>query len=525
MFKLDQASTNKKTSIQRKIDSLFSIGPQAHLTNLAAVFSQYIKSIPATQSQKGPGNTKIYAIGQHNFITKTYEILAKSKEWLDRLLRNGYNQHSKYLKYLQSNQAAQIKFDTKLSTIFDEDYSTSVADKEVSPVEEFVNRLLTIWSGKHNIPNLANKRLAGELEGLPMLADDIILPDGTINEKVTDTFVGYLADELLAISDAKYTRKFFISELNRVLGLTGTGREYTIDSFSDLNSYEQEAIFLTNPEAAKLLKYLKNTYHYRATKPILFMHDGRLVKRSFHIDLRKGNGYKPRHFSQLLSKVTLTDQQIDTLSKDQYDSSTRDTAGRLAYTIVNKQSIRNGVERMLKYNVSKAIQRLGDLGAVMYDGDEVSNIYLPENAIKQYINGKESDDNKEVSPSDTYRAIGGATIQIMSDILEFEKTCHGDMAYHKNAAAQEKRYSGIASTVSLTSEKGTISNVFTEDTLYDSETYNVVSVNTTFVANAAKFIGEMMRNIGLGQDDVEFKIDDDSFAANIDYKLLLDENG
>jgi hypothetical protein len=50
-------------------------------------------------------------------------------------------------------------------------------------------------------------------------------------------------------------------------------------------------------------------------------------------------------------------------------------------------------------------------------------------------------------------------------------------------------------------------------------------VNTTFVANAAKFIGEMMRNIGLGQDDVEFKIDDDSFAANIDYKLLLDENG
>ncbi|MBP9518845.1 MAG: hypothetical protein KBE50_05955, partial [Fervidobacterium sp.] len=61
-----------------------------------------------------------------------------------------------------------------------------------------------------------------------------------------------------------------------------------------------------------------------------------------------------------------------------------------------------------------------------------------------------------------------------------------------------KRYSGIVSTTSLTSEKGTMRNVFDEeDRLVDSNTYNSVTLNTTMVVNQGKYKGETYRALGL----------------------------
>jgi hypothetical protein len=216
------------------------------LRRLAQQFGDFANNMPSTQSQKGPRNVKIYAIGSHNFITRTFTTLAKTKEWVSKMMNNVYNGHSLWLDFLSKSPA---KVNTKLSTVLDDNYDDAVGDKEVTPLEEFMNRFLTIWSGKHCIPSLANKRYAAEIERIPMMKN-IIDSYGNINSKVIDTFVGYIADELLAVSDALYTRQYFVDQLNKVLHT-----KYTVDSFSKLSGLEQEEIFKNNREAAALLKY------------------------------------------------------------------------------------------------------------------------------------------------------------------------------------------------------------------------------------------------------------------------------
>ena len=114
----------------------------------------------------------------------------------------------------------------------------------------------------------------------------------------------------------------------------------------------------------------------------------------------------------------------------------------------------------------------------------------------------------------------------MSDISEFEKLCHGDIAYHKNIDGVTKRYSGIVSTTSLTSEKGTMRNAFDEeDRLFDSNTYNSVTLNTTMVVNQAKYKGEAYRALGLPENMVKIYLEDNNIKVNIDTSDVLDADG
>lgn len=526
-FRLLESSNKRQQGVYKKLDEMFT--EKGILTQLSQMFGSYIKSIPSTQSQKGPRNTKIYSIGQYNFITRTFAILANTKEWVNKMLNNIYNSHSVWLDTLKNlGGAKQVQVHTKLSTVLDDEWNDSVADKEVTELEDLTNRFISIWSGKHVTPALANKRFAADIEGIPMF-ENIINDNLDINPKVIDVFVGYLADEIMAISDARYTRDYFIEKLNQV-----TNSNYTIDSFSKLSSLQQEQIFKNNLEAAKLLRLLVKTYHYVEGEQ-QWLYDevnDRYYRRAFHIDLRSGKkgprGYEFRHFKDIGKSINLSSNMVQKISSNMFDTDSRQSSIDYVYDMINRESIRKQIRSMLNDNIAYAIVKLQQLKAIIVDdaGNITSNRYLPSDLIKKYIYGKQSVNINELSGNDYYRAIGSAVIQGMSDISEFEKLCHGDIAYHKNIDGVTKRYSGIVSTTSLTSEKGTIRNAFDEeDRLFDSNTYNSVTLNTTMVVNQAKYKGEAYRALGLSDDMIKIYLEDNNIKVNIDTSDVLDDNG
>lgn len=526
-FKLLESSNKRQQGVYKKLDDMFT--EKGILTQLSQMFGSYVKSMPSTQSQKGPGNTKIYSIGQYNFITRTFAILANTREWISKMLNNAYNSHSVWLNTLKNlGGAKQVQVHTKLSTVLDDEWNDSVADKEVTELEDLMNRFISIWSGKHVTPALANKRFAADIEGIPMF-ENIINNNLDINPKIIDVFVGYLADEIMAISDARYTRDYFIEKLNET-----TGGNYTIDSFSKLSSLQQEQIFKNNPEAAKLLRLLVKTYHYvEGEQQWLYDEENnRYYRRAFHIDLRSGKkgprGYEFRHFKEIGKSINLSSNMVQKISSNMFDTDSRQSSIDYIYSMINRESIRAQIRSMLNDNIAYAIVKLQQLKAIVVDdaGNITSNRYLPSDLIKKYIYDKQSVNVNELSGNDYYIAIGSAVIQGMSDISEFEKLCHGDIAYHKNIDGVTKRYSGIVSTTSLTSEKGTMRNAFDEeDRLFDSSTYNSVTLNTTMVVNQAKYKGEAYRALGLSEDMIKIYLEDNNIKVSIDTSDVLDANG
>ena len=279
---------------------------------------------------------------------------------------------------------------------------------------------------------------------------------------------------------------------------------------------------------------LVKTYHYvEGEQQWLYDEENnRYYRRAFHIDLRSGKkgprGYEFRHFKEIGKSINLSSNMVQKISSNMFDTDSRQSSIDYIYSMINRESIRAQIRSMLNDNIAYAIVKLQQLKAIVVDdaGNITSNRYLPSDLIKKYIYDKQSVNVNELSGNDYYIAIGSAVIQGMSDISEFEKLCHGDIAYHKNIDGVTKRYSGIVSTTSLTSEKGTMRNAFDEeDRLFDSSTYNSVTLNTTMVVNQAKYKGEAYRALGLSEDMIKIYLEDNNIKVSIDTSDVLDANG
>lgn len=166
----------------------------------------------------------------------------------------------------------------------------------------------------------------------------------------------------MAISDARYTRDYFIEKLNQA-----TNSNYTIDSFSKLSSLQQEQIFKNNPEAAKLLRLLVKTYHYVEGEQ-QWLYDevnDRYYRRAFHIDLRSGKkgprGYEFRHFKDIGKSINLSSNVVQKISSNMFDTDSRQSSIDYVYNMINRESIRKQIRSMLNDNIAYAIVKLQQL--------------------------------------------------------------------------------------------------------------------------------------------------------------------
>lgn len=485
---------------------------------------------PKTNSQRGAGDTKVYSIGAYNFITRLFGARIKTKEWRDRMRKNPYCSHSQWLAEIGDGTGKKVY--TKLATVLDNDYQNSTPDIEITDINDLLNKLLTIANGRHVAPSLANKRFALEIGGFSQPVD-IINSDLSINPAVVKQFVDYLADEILAISDAKKTRQLFIDRLNDALK---PKVPYTAESFSKLSSVEQEEIFRNSKEAASLLGMLVKQYHFKEGPATFSMdeNNNRIVRRVFHIDLRKGSGYEFRHFKKLGKLIRLYQEDIDAISENVLnpgDNAVNRKAGiKIAEQIASRYE--KELTEILRQNIAVTVNKFIALDIIRgnrpdvlsgsVDVNSLTNRYIPLNTINRML-GMDENARPTISGNMLYRVLANYTINSMIDLVEFEKIVTGDTGYHKDITSVNKRYSGPVSTTQITAEIGVIRNALEEDRLYDSPTYNTITVNTSLVVNTRKFEGDMFASLGINVV-TGYTVKKGTVLPVTDYKMLLDEN-
>lgn len=492
------AGSTGKSQFQREFQKLTAM--DSSFFKLAQDLAQSQQPDAKDNSQRGPGNTKVYSIGAYNFITRLFSSRMKNPQWLDKLSRDIYTAGSSWLKELRKITPT---VHTKFATMVDNDFGDASADIAVAPHEDMLNRLLAILNNEYNAPSLANKRFAASFEGFlfPERVQDVVRTDGVIQDAYIERYVNYLADEILAIAEAMKTRENFIKSVNEV-----TGKDFTVESFSKLNSVEQENLFRNNPALMPLILKLTKVKHFKEGGTVFTEVNGRTVRRVFHIDLRKGRGYEFRHFPNIGKKIKIDQELVDRLTENMGQShEARQGAIQLAREIAGnyRDDVRKSINRsivatleaFMKEGLLEMQQGINPLTASVRIAD-LKNLMIPNNAFNK-IAGLSADATANVTGQLIFNMAAYYTIMDGIGLMEFEKLVTGDIAELKDITAVNKRYSGPCSTIDLTAEQGYFRNAFSEDRLMTSKTYNTLTINTSLVVNKEKFRSDLMNVLGV----------------------------
>lgn len=492
------AGSTGKSQFQREFQKLTAM--DSSFFKLAQDLAQSQQPDAKDNSQRGPGNTKVYSIGAYNFITRLFSSRMKNPQWLDKLSRDIYTAGSSWLKELRKITPT---VHTKFATMVDNDFGDASADIAVAPHEDMLNRLLAVLNNEYNAPSLANKRFAASFEGFlfPERVQDVVRTDGVIQDAYIERYVNYLADEILAIAEAMKTRENFIKSVNEV-----TGKDFTVESFSKLNSVEQENLFRNNPALMPLILKLTKVKHFKEGGTVFTEVNGRTVRRVFHIDLRKGRGYEFRHFANIGKKIKIDQELVDRLTENMGQShEARQGAIQLAREIAGnyRDDVRKSINRsivatleaFMKEGLLEMQQGINPLTASVRIAD-LKNLMIPNNAFNK-IAGLSADATAKVTGQLIFNMAAYYTIMDGIGLMEFEKLVTGDIAELKDITAVNKRYSGPCSTIDLTAEQGYFRNAFSEDRLMTSKTYNTLTINTSLVVNKEKFRSDLMNVLGV----------------------------
>lgn len=392
------AGSTGKSQFQREFQKLTAM--DSSFFKLAQDLAQSQQPDAKDNSQRGPGNTKVYSIGAYNFITRLFSSRMKNPQWLDKLSRDIYTAGSSWLKELRKITPT---VHTKFATMVDNDFGDASADIAVAPHEDMLNRLLAVLNNEYNAPSLANKRFAASFEGFlfPERVQDVVRTDGVIQDAYIERYVNYLADEILAIAEAMKTRENFIKSVNEV-----TGKDFTVESFSKLNSVEQENLFRNNPALMPLILKLTKVKHFKEGGTVFTEVNGRTVRRVFHIDLRKGRGYEFRHFANIGKKIKIDQELVDRLTENMGQShEARQGAIQLAREIAGnyRDDVRKSINRsivatleaFMKEGLLEMQQGINPLTASVRIAD-LKNLMIPNNAFNK-IAGLSADATAKVT--------------------------------------------------------------------------------------------------------------------------------
>lgn len=460
---------------------------------------------------------KAYIIGQYNHITRFFRRLIKNKDLQDRYENDYYTKMykdgrtityygSKWLHYLKGlDKKARLL--TLSGTVYNSQYSNSNDFMGITSIEDMLNKFSITISGNHNIPELANKKTYYVVSNIPMEGMPISLLGTnaiTISDQIYNTFKGYLLSEIMAIRHAMQQRKNFVDLVNKQLNTS-----YTYKQLSELSQEEQERLFKQR-NVAILLGSLRKEYHYTSKKNKPIYKNGKRVYRSFGIDLNNGAAYRSRHFSEFVDKLGITEN----------------TSDAQIMQWVKGNEAKNFITNMFDWNIRQVMEFLQKNQMITgYDPEvglakqNIQNVLLPLNQILSNQDLKGNVNTDKPNSIDLVKIISYFVVNNMCDIIEFEKLVSGDIAlYGSNKDSINKRYSAQTSTTSIKNDKGW-KNEFSspelrEDTLYNSDTYNVIEVNTTKIDGLKKYLTEAKRYLGVDAYNVE--------EDKLDYHKLID---
>lgn len=480
--------------------------PGSFLFDFSEFSSQMAEAVAKNDSiSAGARGTRRHAIVHYNYFTRFFDIICKTKEWWEQAAKDPYNQHSIWLPQLKqfhkkgSVIAEELKLMTVSTTVIDNDVQGSRDYMAISRKEDLISKFVDVMEGYHVPQTFANKKTYYNIKGIKNYQHYSKAPVAlrfspkrgsmSINDVYVDIFVGYFADELYAIAEAYKTRDQFIDKFNRI-----TGESFTAETFSALSASKQEEYFRKYKGLDNLLATLRRVYHYKDGEAEFLKKGDTYVRRAFHLDLTKGEGYQSRHFKKMVDKLGIqwTPQLIAKLTSE----SQREGA---ANDIIGRGNVRDKIKAQLLANVETVFDNFENEGII---DSEFNSISLPTNVIESNDLCQAFLSNGEVTPNAIRVALAQYTIDSMITTIELEKLCIGDRAFFKNNTDQNKRYSALTSTYQLNNNRGSIKNAYVEDTLYESDSYRSITINTTKVSDRYTYNVLAERALGVPYNQV-----------------------
>lgn len=378
-------------------DRIFNYTDPNSVINLMAI--AYGETHPTSEelSVSGADGSLVFPITQNNYMSDQLRWLnTNSYGKLQNLSSTPYCKNSLIVKALMGENKPKLKLHT-LIAINDEVTDTSRDYFGISPLEDYITKMVLAEKGRLILPTMSDKKTWYSIEGIDIPKDFL-----SMHSFVEDAY-GELQEAEIEYGFSDATLDIFAN--------------YFIDEFNAITEY-----YNTKTDVEKGRSRYYSNYHGKIGK------DGKMKPG--------GNGGKFRYFNQftLANGETVSLNNMLTLAEESGDPAMiKETLNNIKKMFINdRQVLRGAFNTLLKQKVEKEIQEAINIGVISIDEEgNLRPTNIPTNIFAKYKAMSESQDENIATKEAIYSIIGNYVTSYAISIEELEKCFVGDPAFYK----------------------------------------------------------------------------------------------
>ena len=390
-----------------KLDNPFPVADNSFIQKMAVAHGKSHPN-PSEFSVTGPNNTTVYPITQNNYMSDRIRWFNSDPSEVATTQKAVYNRNSRLLRTLQ--EGSRLSLSTFIA-VRNEDNRTSRDYFEISPIEDYISKMVLAHNDRIILPTMADKKTWYSISGVRLFHDmltksrrtEVMTNNGVQIQYVDDFIYRYSDDTLQAFAD------------------------YMLDEFNAIEQY-----YLDKSQVEANPNLAVDNYHGK-------IKNGKMDNT--------GNGAYFRYFSSVKMmdengqyKYIPLNQMLYAWSKFDYDNNQNQMPTRLKQLkeklFGDKESLYNTINATLQDKVQEELQFLVDKGIIkkLANGN-YENLLIPADIVKEYEDKSKSlpsgDSSKRSKSAALYSVIANHVVNQMSSIIEVEKAFVGDPAYYK----------------------------------------------------------------------------------------------
>lgn len=390
-----------------KLDNPFPVAEGSFIQKMAIAHGKSHPN-PSEFSVTGPNNTTIYPITQNNYLSDRVRWLNSDPTEVHKAKKAIYNRHSRILESLENGSKLSL---STFIAVKNEDNRTSRDYFEISPIEDYISKMVLAHNDRIILPTMADKKTWNSISGVSLFHDMLtksveqeLIVNGVVKTQyVDDVMYHYSYNTLQAFAN------------------------YMLDEFNTIEQY-----YLDKSQVEQNPNLAIDNYHGK-------IKNGKMDN--------SGNGAYFRYFSSVKMKdengeyrYVPLNQMLYAWSKFDYDNNQNQMPTRLKQLreklFGDEKALYDMINATLQDKVQEELQFLVDKGVIrrLANGN-YENILLPKDIIDEYDHKSKSlpsgDSSKRSKPAQIYSIVANHVVNQMASIIEVEKVFVGDPAYYK----------------------------------------------------------------------------------------------
>lgn len=329
---------NNSKSLEAKIKKqtvsasrIFNYKSPNAVINLMAIAYGETHPTPEEFSVTGADGSLLYPITQNNYMSDQLRWLnTDAYNKLSNIARSAYSANSLIVKALTSPDKPKLKLHT-LIAIKDNISNSSRDYFGITPLEDYIAKLLLIHQGRLILPTMSDKKTWYSIEGVKVPKDFL----GTLKYALNDQ----------GSMEATITERRFSNETLDIFC------NYFLDEYNAIVKY-----FDTKNDVEKGKSRFYDNYHGKIGK------DGKMAPG--------GNGGRFRYFNQLPINgvITSLNRMLDEAEKSGNPELVNEALKRIKTDLIqDKELLRNTMNSLLLDKVNKEIEQAIKLGVISRD--------------------------------------------------------------------------------------------------------------------------------------------------------------